>query len=137
MVFTLRTYAASDVHLKTPKFLCVNLVYLTSCCRLLKPLLLQLLFVPLYTVFLGVTARCLQSLSVVLLHFDSQLQALRSQIQVCAEAFSLYSLTQPNVSCHSNICRFCSFDVPQLPVCNLVFYISSRTKYRIHEDRKA
>lgn len=51
-------------------------------CRALKPLLQQILFVPLYTMFLGISARSLQSLSALLIHYDSQLQALKTQIKV-------------------------------------------------------
>jgi hypothetical protein len=109
--------ATFDVHLSiislslsTKKMTCINCIQRPLCYRLLKPLLLQLLFVPLYTVFLGVTARCLQSLSVVLLHFDSQLQALRSQMQVCD---SLQPLILVANFRDSNIRNFCSFDAPK------------------------
>jgi hypothetical protein len=58
-------------------------------CRALKPLLQQILFVPLYTMFLGISARSLQSLSALLIHFDSQLQALKTQIKVYIYMLSL------------------------------------------------
>jgi hypothetical protein len=57
--------------------------------RALKPLLQQILFVPLYTMFLGISAASLQSLSALLIHFDSQLQALKTQIKVYIYMLSL------------------------------------------------
>mmetsp|Transcript_33612 Transcript_33612/g.32088 ORF Transcript_33612/g.32088 Transcript_33612/m.32088 type:complete len:485 (+) Transcript_33612:147-1601(+) len=49
--------------------------------RLLHLQLSQLLFVPLYTIFLALTARSLNSLSILIFQFDLQFFSLKSQIQ--------------------------------------------------------